>query len=32
MGQPMPDVPIEYGNDCLARFPAGKTPKYLYAR
>lgn len=32
MGQPMPDEPHKYGNDCLLKFDAGKTPKYLYAR
>lgn len=32
MGQRMPDEPHEYGDDCLAGFDAGKTPKYLYAR
>lgn len=32
MGQPMPDIPIEYGDDCLICFPSGKTPKYVYAR
>lgn len=29
MGIPLD--PPEYGNDCLACFPAGKTPKYVYA-
>ncbi|GAH25418.1 unnamed protein product [marine sediment metagenome] len=28
----MEDIPIEYGDDCLLAFEAGKTPKYLYAR
>ena len=32
MGQRMPDIPIEYGSDCLDCFPAGETPKYLYVR
>ncbi len=32
MGQPMPDVPIEYGDDCLAGWPPSETPKYVYAR
>lgn len=32
MGQRMADKPIVYGDDCLAAFDAGKTPKYLYAR
>jgi len=32
MGQRMPDEPLEYGNDCLARFDPGKTPKHIYAR
>lgn len=32
MGQRMPDVPIVYGDDCVAVWPAGKTPKYLYLR
>lgn len=32
MGQRMPDEPIEYDNDCVLKFPAGKTPKYVYAR
>ncbi len=32
MGQRMPDVPIEYGSDCLLKFNAGETPMYLYAR
>ncbi|GAI01352.1 unnamed protein product [marine sediment metagenome] len=32
MGQPMPDIPIEYDDDCLLGFPAGETPKYLYVR
>ncbi len=28
----MPDEPIEYGDDCLTGWAAGKTPKYVYAR
>lgn len=32
MGQRMPLVPHIYGNDCIRGFPAGKTPKYIYAR
>lgn len=28
----MPDEPIIYGDDCLACFDAGETPKYLYVR
>ena len=32
MGQRMPDEPIEYGTDCLACFPADKTPKFVYVR
>ncbi len=28
----MSDVPHVYGDDCLLGFPAGKTPKYVYAR
>ncbi len=32
MGQRMPDEPIEYGDDCLLGWDAGKTPKYVYAR
>lgn len=32
MGQRMPPVEIEYGDDCLAAFDAGKTPKFIYVR
>lgn len=32
MGQSMPDEPIEFGNNCPLGFPAGQTPKFLYAR
>ncbi len=32
MGQRMEDVPHVYGDDCLLKFAAGKTPKYVYAR
>lgn len=32
MGQKQDQAEIEYGNDCLLKFEAGKTPKYLYAR
>jgi len=32
MGQRMPPGPIEYGDDCLHCFAAGKTPKYVWAR
>lgn len=32
MGQRMPDEPIEYGDDCLACWPEGETPKHVYAR
>lgn len=32
MGQRMPDEPIEYGDDCVACFDAGKTPLKVYAR
>ena len=28
---PLPDEPPEYGDDILHVFPAGKTPKYIYA-
>ncbi|GAI71523.1 unnamed protein product, partial [marine sediment metagenome] len=28
----MPDIPHEYGDDCLLKFEPGETPKYLYAR
>jgi len=34
MGTPIPDPPIEHGNDCgsctPARWAAGETPKYIY--
>lgn len=32
MGQRMPDIPIEYGDDCGFIWPAGETPKFLYIR
>lgn len=32
MGQKQNSDVIEYGNDCSLKFPAGETPKYLYAR
>ena len=32
MGQLQNKTEIVYGNDCLAVFPAGKTPMYVYAR
>lgn len=32
MGQRMPDIDIEYGDDCFAIFPANLTPKFLYVR
>lgn len=32
MGQRMPEIEIEYGDNCLACFPSGETPKYVYAR
>lgn len=32
MGQPMPDIPIVYGADCLQCWDPAKTPKYVYAR
>lgn len=32
MGERMDKDEIVYGNDCLAMFDEGKTPKYLYAR
>lgn len=28
----MEDKPIDYGDDCLTGWAAGKTPKYVYAR
>lgn len=32
MGQPQSKTEIVYGDDCLLKFEAGKTPKYMYAR
>ena len=32
MGQKQNQTDIEYGNDCLLKFEAGKTPKHMYAR
>lgn len=32
MGQRQHETKIVYGNDCLDGWPAGKTPKYVYAR
>jgi len=28
----MPDIDIEYGDDCITGWPVGKTPRYIYAR
>lgn len=32
MGQRQNKTEIEYGDDCLLKFEAGKTPKYVYSR